>query len=190
MSIVAVYARVSTDDKGQDPLNQLMQMPAHELEFVDHASGKSGDRDGFQAMLRAAERREFNVLVFWSFDRLTRQGALETLQYLKKLDDLGIAWRSITEPYLDSCGPFKDVMIAMIATAAKMERERLSARTKAGMRRVMTTGTATGKPVGRPRAGLESRCRELRASGLSLKRIGMTLGCSPAYVCKSLQAAV
>lgn len=186
----AVYVRVSTDDKGQDPLNQLMQMPTHELEFVDYASGKSGDREGFQAMLRAAERREFDVLVFWSFDRLTRQGALETLQYLKKLDDLGIAWRSITEPYLDSCGPFKDVMIAMIATAAKMERERLSARTKAGMRRVMTTGTATGKPVGRPRAGLESQCRELRASGLSLKRIGMTLGCSPAYVHKSVQGAL
>jgi DNA invertase Pin-like site-specific DNA recombinase len=79
-------------------------------------------------------------------------------------------------------------MVAMIATAAKMERERLSARTKAGMQRVMTHGTASGQPVGRPRAGLESRCHELRAAGLSFKRIGMSLGVSPAYVHKSLRA--
>lgn len=160
------------------------------LQFIDYATGKNGDRDQFQAMLNAAERHEFDALVFWSFDRLTREGALETLQYLKKLDDLGIAWRSVTEPYFNSCGPFKDVMIAMIATAAKMERERLSARTKAGMRRVMVTGTATGKPVGRQRANLEGRCRELRAAGLSLKRIGRTLNVSPAYVHKSLAAIV
>lgn len=186
----AIYARVSTDDKGQDPLNQVMQMPAHELAFVDYASGKSGDREQFKAMLQAAERHEFDALVFWSFDRLTREGALETLQYLRRLDELGIKWRSLTEPYLDSCGPFKDVMVAMIATAAKMERERLSARTKAGMRRVMTHGTASGQPVGRPRAGLERRCRELRASGMSLKHIGMTLNVSPAYVHKSLRAVL
>jgi DNA invertase Pin-like site-specific DNA recombinase len=186
----AVYCRVSTDDKGQDPLNQTMQMPSHELEFVDFASGKSGDREQFKAMLLAAERHEFDALVFWSFDRLTREGALETLQYLRRLDELGIKWRSLTEPYLDSCGPFKDVMVAMIATAAKMERERLSARTKAGMQRVMTHGTASGQPVGRPRVGLESRCRELRAAGLSFKRIGISLGVSPAYVHKSLRANV
>ena len=43
--ITAIYARVSTDDKGQDPLNQVMSMPEHQLSFVDHASGKSGDRE-------------------------------------------------------------------------------------------------------------------------------------------------
>jgi DNA invertase Pin-like site-specific DNA recombinase len=184
----AVYCRVSTDDKGQDPLNQLLQMPAHDLEFVDFASGKSGDREQFRALLRAAENHEFDALVFWSFDRLTREGALETLQYLRRLDDLGIKWRSLTEPYLDSCGPFVDVMVAMIATAAKMERERLSARTKAGMARVRTYGTASGHPVGRPRAGLETRCRELRASGFTLKRIGASLGVSVPYVHKALRA--
>jgi DNA invertase Pin-like site-specific DNA recombinase len=71
----AAYCRVSTDDKGQDPLNQIMQTPPHELKFVDFASGKSGDREQFKAMLLAAERHEFDALVFWSFDRLTREGA-------------------------------------------------------------------------------------------------------------------
>ena len=70
--ITAIYARVSTDDKGQDPLNQVMSMPEHQLSFVDHASGKSGDREQFQRMLESAERHEFDCLIFWSFDRLTR----------------------------------------------------------------------------------------------------------------------
>jgi DNA invertase Pin-like site-specific DNA recombinase len=85
----AIYARVSTDDKGQDPLNQVMQMPVHDLDFIDYASGKTGDGERFKAMLEAAKRHEFDALVFWSFDRLTREGALETLQYLRSLDELG-----------------------------------------------------------------------------------------------------
>lgn len=60
-------------------------------------------------------------------------------------------------------------------------------RTRAGMIRAKREGTRSGRAIGRPRAGLEARCRELRAAGLSLKRIGMTLGCSPAYVCKSVK---
>jgi DNA invertase Pin-like site-specific DNA recombinase len=186
--ITAIYARVSTDDKGQDPLNQVLSMPAHDpsLAFIDYASGKSGDRCEFQRMLHAAERKEFELLVFWSFDRLTREGALETLQYLKRLDDLGIAWKSLTEPYLDSCGPFKDVMIAMIATAAKMERERMSARVKAGMARIKVSGTKTGKPVGRPQINLGVECRALRAQGLTMKEISRRLGVSAAYVCNQI----
>lgn len=181
--ITAIYARVSTDDKGQDPLNQVLAMPEHALSFVDYASGKNGDREQFKAMLESAERHEFDQLIFWSFDRLTREGALETLQYLKRLDTLGVAWKSLTEPYLDSCGPFKDVMIAMIATAAKMERERMSARVKAGMARIKVSGTKTGKPIGRPALDLGSRCEQLRSTGLTMKEIARELKVSPAYVC-------
>ena len=180
--ITAIYARVSTDDKGQDPLNQVLAMPAHDIAFIDHASGKSGDREQFKLMLDAAERHEFNQLVFWSFDRLTREGALETLQYLKRLDTLGIAWKSLTEPYLDSCGPFKDVMIAMIATAAKMERERMSARVKAGMARIKVSGTASGKPIGRPAINLSANVKALRRTGMTMKQIARELHVSTAYV--------
>jgi len=193
----AVYCRVSTNPEQQDPANQIMQMPEHQLEFIDYASGKTGDREQFKAMLQAAERHEFDALVFWSFDRLTREGALETLQYLRRLDELGIKWRSLTEPYLDSCGPFKDVMVAMIATAAKMERIRIGERVKAGMSRIKAHHQATGEwttesgdPIGRPRTGLERRCRELRAKGLSFKKIGQQLGVSVGYAHKAIRADV
>jgi DNA invertase Pin-like site-specific DNA recombinase len=49
---IAIYARVSTDDKGQDPENQLRQLRAwcanagHEIvhEYIDHESGRKGTK--------------------------------------------------------------------------------------------------------------------------------------------------
>ena len=69
----ALYARVSTKDKGQDVENQLRQLrefcrkQGWEVvqEYIDHASGKRSDREQFQAMFSAASRREFDCLLFW-----------------------------------------------------------------------------------------------------------------------------
>ena len=82
---VALYARVSTKDKGQDYENQLIQLRAFAKsqgwdvvsEYVDKASGKRSDREQFQKMFAAASRREFDVLLFWSLDRLYLQGVVE-----------------------------------------------------------------------------------------------------------------
>ena len=180
----AIYARVSTDK--QDHENQMPELLACNpcLQFVDYATGKTGDRDQFQAMLRAAENHEFDELVVWSLDRLTREGTLSTLLYLDKFAKLGITVRALHDDTSN------ELLVLIKSWTAKEERLRISLRTKAGMQRAKQRGTRSGRAIGRPRAGLESRCRELRASGLSLKRIGATLGCSPAYVCKSLQAAV
>jgi DNA invertase Pin-like site-specific DNA recombinase len=58
---------------------------------------------------------------------------LFTLQKLKELENLGIGWESYQEPYFNSIGEFKDVVLSIMATLAKIERERLSERTKAGL---------------------------------------------------------
>jgi DNA invertase Pin-like site-specific DNA recombinase len=111
-------------------------------EFTDKASGKRGDRVQFQAMFEAASRREFDAVLFWSLDRFTREGTLPTLQYLQRLDSYGgVACRSFTESWLDSLGPFKDVVLALLATLAEQERVRLSERVTAGLAR---------RPEGRP----------------------------------------
>ena len=57
--------------------------------------------------LDAAQRR-FDVLLFWALDRFSREGVIETLNYLQRLNSLGINWRSHTEQYLDSCGVFRE----------------------------------------------------------------------------------
>ena len=75
------------------------------------------------------------MVLFWALDRFSREGTLATLQHLQKLSRYGVDWRSYQESYLDSCGPFKDVVISLMATLAKQERLRISERTKAGLQR-------------------------------------------------------
>jgi DNA invertase Pin-like site-specific DNA recombinase len=180
---VAIYARVSTKDKGQDTQNQLRQL--HEFaaaqqwtvyrEFIDHETGKTDDRAEFQSMFRDASQRRFDVLLFWALDRLSREGVLETLQHLNRLTSYGIGYRSFTEQYFDSCGIFKDAVIAIIATVAKQERIRISQRVKAGLE----TARAKGKRLGRPRVAVDAaRIATLRASGLSWPKIATELGVS------------
>lgn len=62
-----------------------------------------------------------------------------------------MGFRSFTEPYLDSCGMFRDAVISILAVIAKQERLRLSERVRAGLDRARKKGTKSGRPVGRPR---------------------------------------
>src|SRR5260370_28545902 len=136
---VGIYARVSTKDKGQDTENQLVQLrdfaakQGWEIvrEFIDHETGSKSDRAEFQAMFVDASRRKFDLLLFWSLDRLSREGALETLQHLQRLTSYGVGYKSFTEQYLDSSGIFKDAVIAILAAIAKHDRVTLSELTKA-----------------------------------------------------------
>jgi DNA invertase Pin-like site-specific DNA recombinase len=151
---IAIYARVSTDDKGQDPLNQLLQLREFAqqqgwmvvAEYTDELSAKNGKRPGFKAMWKAAEAHRFECLLFWSLDRLTREGTFATLQYLRRLSDLGIKFKSYTEQYVDSLGVFGEAIIGILAAVAQQERIRISERTKAGLERVRKRGKKLGRP--------------------------------------------
>jgi len=183
----ALYGRVSTRDKGQEVENQLRQLREFAAkqgweiarEFVDRETGSTSDRPEFQAMFQAASWREFDVLLFWSLDRLSREGVLETLQHLNRLTGYGVCWRSFTEQYLDSCGAFRDAVLAILAVIAKQERIRLSERTKAGL----AVARSKGRKLGRPRLQVQSaEIVRLRASGLSLRAIGRQLRISEGSV--------
>jgi DNA invertase Pin-like site-specific DNA recombinase len=151
---IGMYVRVSSDDKGQDPLNQLLQLRAFVLqqgwaivtEYTDEITAKNGKRPGFQAMWKDAEAHRFDCLLFWSLDRLTREGTFATLQYLRRLSDLGIKFKSYTEQYVDSLGVFGEAIIGILAAVAQQERIRISERTKAGLARVRSRGKKLGRP--------------------------------------------
>ena len=185
--INALYAKVSTKDKGQDTENQLVQLREFaakqgwivSCEYVDRESGAKSDRAEFQRLFEDASRRKFDLLLFWALDRLSREGVLETLQHLNRLTSYGVAFRSFTEQYFDSCGIFKDAVIAIMATLAKQERVRLSERTKAGL----AIARSKGRLIGRPRLKVQSsEIARLKASGLSLRAIGRQLGVSEGSV--------
>ena len=189
---VALYARVSTKDKGQDTENQLRQLRQFSekqgwvivQEYVDKATGKRSDRDQFQKMFVAASRREFDVLLFWSLDRLSREGTVQTLNHLERLTGYGVDYRSFTEQYLDSTGIFKEAVIGILAAVAKQERVRLSERTLAGLERARAQGRVGGRPKAEDDPTLMRRFRKLKDAGKSVRVIAGELGISATTVQK------
>lgn len=190
---VALYARVSTKDKGQDTENQLGQLREFAKlqgwtvagEYVDRATGKNSDREQFKKLFEDASRRRFDSVLFWSLDRFSREGVLETLRHLERLASNGVGYRSFTEQYLDSCGMFKDAVLAILAVIAKQERVRLSERTVAGLEKARKAGRVGGRPK-----AIADRTKILRMSqeGSSTRQIGSTLGISAATVSRILKS--
>ena len=148
--------------------------------WTDRESGSTADRTNFQAMFRAASQRKFDVLLFWSIDRLSREGVLETLQHLNRLTSYGVNYRSFTEQYFDSCGIFKDAVISILATIAKQERIRISERVRAGMRNARAKGRRIGRPPHVPLTGqLREEIAEAYKQGQgSLRAIATQFGTS------------
>jgi DNA invertase Pin-like site-specific DNA recombinase len=193
-----IYARVSTDANnraGQNTANQLVQLRQFALsqgweiviEYSDQLTGKNADRDAFQRMLGDAGQHQFDVLLFWALDRLTREGPLKTLLYLKQLADAGVKYKSFTEQYLDSLGIFGDAIVGVLAAIAKQESVRMSERIKAGL----ATARREGKQIGRPGAVVDMvRVAERRQAGESLRSIAQSLRVSPALLVKRSKIGV
>lgn len=177
----AIYARVSTRDKGQDPENQLRELRAYcdragwEIfrEYIDHASGKSGDRDEFVRLFKDATERRFGVVLTWALDRFTREGIFETFGHVQRLTDYGVKFESFTEPHFRTTGPAGELMLAIAAWIAKQERERHRERTKAGMARAK----AEGKEIGRRRRIFNrEHAAELHRTGKSIREVAQQFG--------------
>lgn len=184
---IALYLRVSTDK--QDCENQARQLRAFAKmqgwlivhEYTDCAeSGAKSDRAALKQMFEEASHRKFDLLLFWALDRLSREGVLPTLRYLERLTSYGVEWRSFTEQFFDSCGPFRDAVISIMATLAKQERIRRSERTRAGLERARARGKVLGRPktiratprdVRRPRASGKSFRATARQLGISLRSV-------------------
>jgi DNA invertase Pin-like site-specific DNA recombinase len=175
---VAIYARVSTKTKGQDVENQLMVLREYSLKmgydiyqiYTDQESGGSSNRPAFIQLFADAAKRKFDLLLFWSLDRFSREGTRKTIFLLQQLDDYGILYKSYSEQYLDSSGIFKDVIISILATLAKQEQIRLSERVKAGLDKAKSKGRIGGRP--RIPQEVIDRIQELNYQGLSMRKIG------------------
>lgn len=151
MKRTGIYVRVSTGK--QEVENQLLQLTQYAEKsnytiverYVDIISGKEKSRPAYDRMFIDAHKRHFDLVLFWDLSRFSRSGTLFTLQKLKELENLGIEWESYQEQYFRSAGQFKDVVLSIIATIARIEREKISERTKAGLERARRQGAQIGK---------------------------------------------
>jgi DNA invertase Pin-like site-specific DNA recombinase len=155
---VAIYARVSTEDKGQDPENQLRHLrtwcarPGYVVthEYVEHESGGKGTeyRKQLGQVFNDASRRAFDLLLVWSLDRFSREGMTATVVYLQRLSSYGVAFHSYSEEHLSTDNELvRNILLATLASLAKLEREKISQRTKAGLERARANGIRLGRPA-------------------------------------------
>jgi DNA invertase Pin-like site-specific DNA recombinase len=191
---IAIYARVSTSK--QDNGNQLIQLREFAskqegweivAEYIDTVTGSGKkDRVQFDQMMIAASQRKFGLLLFWSLDRLSREGIVKTLGYLEQLKGWNTGWRSYTQPFLDTGNEMTNgIVLSVLAAVAKQERITISERTKAGLRRTVKEGTKLGRPV----VNVDMRLvQKRRAKGESLRSIAKALKCSPALLVKRFKA--
>jgi DNA invertase Pin-like site-specific DNA recombinase len=190
---VALYAGVSTTEKGQDPEMQLRELREYcqrrgwdiSNEYVD--SGVSGSKDSrprLNELMLDATRRRFDAVVVWKFDRFARSTshllkALETFQSLK------VEFVSLTEG-IDTSTPLGKLVFTILGAVAEMERELIRERIRAGVR----NARAKGKKLGRPRAGVDAaKIASLRSQGRTLRQIATELSCSHSLVHKSLSVS-
>jgi DNA invertase Pin-like site-specific DNA recombinase len=190
-----LYARVSTKaEKGlQDPEVQLLQLRKFAAsqkwkitaEFVDRESGAKADRPQFKRMLAAASKHEFDVLLFWSLDRFSREGIVPVLTNLKRLTDYKVKYRSFQEPYIDTTNEWGDLIAAFAAKLAELERNRIRARIMAGLEKAR----ADGKHLGRRRLVVDrAKVWRMRKDGQSIRAISASLDLSHGMVQRILAA--
>ena len=192
---VAIYARVSTDDKGQNPENQLSELrdwaasAGHTIsrEFVDYESGRKGaeKRKQFAALFDDAAKRKFDCVLFWALDRFSREGMAHI--HLQRLCSYGVAFHSYTEPHLGTDNELvRNILLALLSSLAKVEAQKISERTKAGMARAK----AKGIKIGRPKIGIEMRNQIVRraAKGETPYAIAKALGIDRHTAVKYLQS--
>ena len=177
---VALYARVSTSDKGQDPETQLLVLREYAArrgfvpagEYVDYASGTRDNRPQYQALWRAARQRQVDVVLVWRYDRFARS-TQALVQALHEFHRLGVDFISHQEN-IDTTTPQGELIFTVMASLAQFERALISERVKAGMARAK----AQGKRISRaPLAEeLQAQIVALAAEGLSIHQIGKQLG--------------
>jgi DNA invertase Pin-like site-specific DNA recombinase len=182
---VALYLRVSTGDGAQTTENQRRELETwaatqgHRVVHVFEDFGVSGakrrdQRPQFDAMLKAATRREFDMLACWSIDRMGRSLA-ELVTTLEELHALEIQMH-FAKQHIDTRTPLGRMMFSLVGAFAEFERSLIRERVLSGLARAR----AQGKRLGRPRLpiSVRNRVRELFRSGLSQVRISREVGVS------------
>ena len=150
-----IYCRTSTKKQrteNQLPvLKDLAQSRGFELVAIyeeQESAWQAGHQHKLSEVTRAASRHEFDILLVWALDRLSRAGALPILQLIDKLKGYGVRVISYQELWTESPGELAEVLYAIAGWVARMESQRHSERVKAGIARWKREGGKAGRKLG------------------------------------------
>jgi DNA invertase Pin-like site-specific DNA recombinase len=184
---VAIYLRVSTSK--QDTDNQLRELTAvadrsgWEIWKVYEDAGISGakgrdQRPGLDAMIKAVNAKEFDMVATWSVDRLGRS-LTDLLGILQGLHEKGVGL-FLHQQGLDSSTTAGKAMFQMLGVFAEFERGIIRERINAGLARARAKGTKLGRRRVDPK--VEVKILELKANGDGILKIGRKLGIGKSVV--------
>ena len=184
---VAIYLRVSTSK--QDTENQLRELSEvgersnWEIWKIYEDAGISGakgrdKRPGLDAMLKAVNAREVDMVATWSVDRLGRS-LTDLLGILQGLHDKGVGLY-LHQQGLDTSTTAGKAMFQMLGVFAEFERGIIRERVNAGLARARANGTKLGRRRVAP--AVEVQILELKASGDGILKIGRKLGIGTSVV--------
>jgi DNA invertase Pin-like site-specific DNA recombinase len=193
MKRIAIYLRVSTSK--QETSNQRRELEAvakrsgWQIVKVFEDNGISGakgrdKRPGLDAMLKAVNAKEFDLVAAWSVDRLGRS-LTDLLGILQHLHDKGVDL-FLHQQGLDTSTTAGKAMFQMLGVFAEFERGIIRERVNAGLARAREKGTTLGRPP--VKAKKEERIRELRAEGMGMLKIARTVGVGTSVVQRVLAA--
>lgn len=158
-----IYCRVSTGD--QDTANQLQVLTewANQRDFEvfkiyeeEESAWKAGHQKELSHLLDDARKRRFQAVLVWALDRLSREGALAILSLVQRLSICGVRVLSYQESWTEAPGEIGELLYALTGWVARMESQRRSERTKAGLARVV----AQGRKLRRPKGSKDKRKRK------------------------------
>jgi DNA invertase Pin-like site-specific DNA recombinase len=183
---IAIYARVSTKN-GQDPEMQLAELREYVRnrkwtitnEYVDRGiSGSSDSRPELNRLMADANRRRFDVVAVWKFDRFARSVS-HLLRALETFRALGIEFVSLSES-IDTSTPTGKMVFTVLASVAELERSLIGERVRAGLRNAKARGTRLGRPPLKNLTVVEMQRlrRERRGSKMSFKGLAEKYGVS------------
>lgn len=179
---VALYARVSTSNHGQDiemqtrELREYCERRGFQIagEYTDvGVSGSKDSRPELNRLMADAKQRRFDAVCVWKLDRFGRS-LRHLVNALADLEALGVSFVSLKDN-VDLSTPSGRLMFQIIGAMAEFERALIQERVRAGLR----NAKAKGKRLGRPRAIVDAaRIAMLRSQGLSWAAVGEHLGVS------------
>ena len=183
----AIYLRVSRDDQTTENQRLVLEKVAeHRGWFLTETyedagiSGAKGrdQRPAFDAMLKDAIRRRFDILMVWSIDRLGRS-VLHAANALAELDAAGVRLYCDREG-IDSSTPMGRAMIQMASVFGEQERSVLCDRVMAGLERVRQQGKKLGRPKVSPK--VEEAIRMHLSAGNGILKVAALVGCGSGTV--------
>jgi putative DNA-invertase from lambdoid prophage Rac len=126
----------------------------------EESAWKAGHQRVLAKLLEDARKRKFEVVLVWALDRLSREGPLAILTLVNRLKICGVRVLSYQESWTEAPGELGELLFAIAGWVARMESQRRSERTKAGLARIQ----AKGKKLGRPKGSKDKKKRKRRIS--------------------------